>query len=330
MRATRQRRLGNGLMVMGLIAFLLGLLAGPALGGDEAGFKDEGYSVSGTRSFSNNQTTFTFNVSGSKDPNFTLLISCPEGASVVSATGPSGSTKASNSTTEGHTGEKFTNTPRGGYTIVYSGDVAGAEIVIKSGGGHKHFGAQGPGCVSSTTTTTGSSTTTTASSTTTTASSTTTTTAPTTTTTMAPTTTSSTAAPTTTSSTAAPTTTSSTAAPTTTTTVDEPVGPGEETTTSSSATTSTTAAPAATTTTGVAEVGGQAGDRTTTTIPNPVNQSAGDGGQVLEPGETAGTNQQNTLPVTGTSTAAFLFLAGAALMLGGLAIRFAPPEPKQG
>lgn len=351
MSATRQRRLGNGLMVLGLLAFLLGLLAGPALGGNDANFTDDGYAVTGSRAYNQgqNRTTFSFTLTGNSNPNYVLLISCPENQAVVSAVGPGNKGPDNAGQGEGHTGTKFTPGDRGTYTIVFSGDVAGAEMVVKNGPGHRHFGAQGPGCLSSTTTTTASTTTTTTApiTTTTVAPTTTTTTeAPTTTTTQAPTTTT-TEAPTTTTTIAATTTT---VAPTTTTTVDEPVGGGEVTTTTTASTTTTTA-PAATTTTtqdtpttvgtspegtttttGVAQVGGSAGEQTTTTSPNPVNRPAGDGGgQLVEPGETAGTNQQrdNTLPVTGASTSVFLLLAGAALMLGGLAIRFAPPEPKK-
>jgi hypothetical protein len=324
MSATRQRRLGNGLMVLGLLAFLLGLLAGPAGGTDQGTFDNENFAVSGSRNESGGQTTFSFTLSGESDPNFVLLLSCPEGIEPVRAEGPDGDPDNAPGG-EGHTGEKFTPGSLGTYTVVYSGNVTGAELVIKNGPGHRHFGV-GTGCNANTPATTSSTTTTTIPTTTTTIP-TTTTTIPTTTTTI-PTTT--TTIPTTT--TTIPTTTTTVAAATTTsTTVDEPVGPGEEATTTSSATTSTTAAPGATTTTGVANVGGTGGDQTTTTSPNPINQPAGDGTPLVEPGETAGTNQQRntTLPVTGASISASLLLAGAALMLGGLAVRFAPPEVKE-
>ncbi len=284
---------------------LLGLLAGAAGGLDQGpDYHDRNYSVSGSRRVNAeaSRTTVTFEVSGDAAAEYFLINACEPGTSVMRAFGPDDQQPVSDGPDQatGHESLKFEPGTLGKYTVIYKGDVSGAEFIIKNGDGHRHFYV-GSGCQpgtevtttsrpDSTTTTDKETTTTTRESTTTTDKDTTTTTdkvttttqAPTTTTTQAPTTT--TQAPTTT--TQAPTTT--TQAPTTTTKDTKPPKPPKDEPTTTTA------------------------DQSPTSVTLAGLPSPGPG----RPGGGSGTSNQ-------------LLLIGLPLALSGVAIRFGEPDERR-
>ncbi|MEW6473200.1 MAG: hypothetical protein AB1679_13090 [Actinomycetota bacterium] len=95
-----------------------------------------------------NRTIFSFMLtlnSGESQVSHVLLGAC-EGLEIVSVSGPPGANKdpeapkADNSNGGGgHFGVKYEPGKPGTYTIVFAGNIAGAEFVIKDGTGHKHF-----------------------------------------------------------------------------------------------------------------------------------------------------------------------------------------------
>lgn len=111
--------------------------------------------VETSRSFTNNQTTFTFVLSTKDNVNVShvILMACP-GVSIVSASGPDGPASSlepkqdSAIKDSGHEGIKFDPGKPGTYTIVFAGNILGAEFVVKDGDGHQHFrhGAQADLC----------------------------------------------------------------------------------------------------------------------------------------------------------------------------------------
>jgi LPXTG-motif cell wall-anchored protein len=343
----RQRMIGNALVLFGLLVLATGMFANRATASDDLPkYQDKVDRIEGSRSYNagTKQTTFVFNATFKEQVSHITVTTCPENtATVVSATGPSGTkTETGKDPSINHTGVKFEPGKSGTYTVVFSGDVAGADFIVKNGDGHKHY-SMGTGCggtpvttsSSATTatstpaqqetpTTTASTTTTTAPTTTTTAP-TTTTTAPTTTTTTASTTTTTTEPPTTTTTTASTTTTTEPPATTTTGLLPDILGETTTTTaastTSSSATTATTAAPdsSTTTTTAAASVLGSQLERPTEPLqPAP---------SVLGATETT---PDAVIPNTGSNTGDYLLLAGVALVLGGLAVRFGQADSATG
>lgn len=98
-----------------------------------------------------NQTTFSFTLTlnpGSEPVSHVLMMACPD-LSIVSATGPQGTKREpaegnepkADPSIEGspHNGIKFEPGVAGTYTIVFVGNIAGAEFVVKDGDAHKHF-----------------------------------------------------------------------------------------------------------------------------------------------------------------------------------------------
>ena len=102
--------------------------------------------VEGTRTYDGNQTTFAFALkTNGENVSQVLLMACPD-VNIVSATGPAGAKKesaepkADPSIKDGpHVGIKFEPGAPGTYTIVFAGNISGAELVVKDGDGHKHF-----------------------------------------------------------------------------------------------------------------------------------------------------------------------------------------------
>jgi hypothetical protein len=110
----------------------------------------KGVSVDSDRNYDSgaNQTTFTFTLSltGSEPVSHVLLMACPDPVKVVSATVPNGANKVEGDTPKNdpslegeHLGIKFEPGTAGIYTIVFSGNIAAAQFVIKDGQGHAHF-----------------------------------------------------------------------------------------------------------------------------------------------------------------------------------------------
>jgi LPXTG-motif cell wall-anchored protein len=377
----RQRMIGNALVLFGLLVLATGMFANRATASDDLPkYQDKVDRIEGSRSYNagTKQTTFVFNATFKEQVSHITVTTCPENtATVVSATGPSGTkTETGKDPSINHTGVKFEPGKSGTYTVVFSGDVAGADFIVKNGDGHKHY-SMGTGCggtpvttsssattatstpaqqetpttTASTTTTTAPTTTTTAPTTTTTAPTTTTTTASTTTTTTEPPTTTTTTASTTTTTTEPPTTTTTTASTTTTTT--EPT-----TTTTTTASTTTTTEPPTTTTTGL--LPDILGETTTTTAASTTSSSATTattaapdsstttttaaasvlGSQLERPTEplqpapsvlgATETTPDAVIPNTGSNTGDYLLLAGVALVLGGLAVRFGQADSATG
>ncbi|MGH9282796.1 MAG: hypothetical protein ACRD0S_07650 [Acidimicrobiales bacterium] len=333
-RGRARRRASNLLLATGATTMLLGLLAGAAGGLDQGpDYHDRNYSVSGSRRVNAeaSRTTVTFEVSGDAAAEYFLINACEPGTSVMRAFGPDDQQPVSDGPDQatGHESLKFEPGTLGKYTVIYKGDVSGAEFIIKNGDGHRHFYV-GSGCQpgtevtttsrpdsttttdkETTTTTDKETTTTTRESTTTTDKVTTTTTDKVTTTTQAPTTTT-TQAPTTT--TQAPTTT--TQAPTTTT--QAPTTTTQAPTTTTQAPTTTTQAP--TTTTKDTKPPKPPKDEPTTTTADQSPTSVTLAG-LPSPGPGR--------PGGGSGTSNQLLLIGLPLALSGVAIRFGEPDERR-
>jgi hypothetical protein len=303
----RQRTIGNALVLVGLLVMVGGFLSNSALASDTDGYAERVTNIEGsrTRDAAANTTTFVFKVTFERTVSHVLIASCPENASVKSSTGPDGSTMSPNGRdgSTDHRGVKYTPGVSGTYTIVFDGDISGADFIVKESNGHKHF-SMGTGCSGTAVSTSSSS-----------SSSTTASTEP-TTTTMEPTTT--TMEPTTT--TLEPTTTSSSS---TSSTTEATILPGIEETTSSSSPTSSSAPtpttePPSTSSTDATVLGSQ--------LENPANTGTGTGADVLGSQEEQGAVGGATIPRTGGEVGGYLLLAGLALLLGGLAIRFGQVE----
>ncbi|HYH48180.1 MAG TPA: hypothetical protein VEG38_01400 [Acidimicrobiia bacterium] len=364
----RQRTVGNVLVLFGVVVLALGFMAGQATATDQGpNYQDKVVNISGSRSYdaATNRTTFVFNAQFSEPVSHLVVVSCPESpTNVVDAGAPSGVTveKNKNDPSTGHTGTKFEKaggTPSGTYTVVLSGNVTGAEFVVKNGNGHKHY-RLGTGCsansevstsssattattapAETTTTTAAASTTTTApaetttttapaATTTTVPAETTTTTAPAATTTTVPAETTTTTVPAETTTTTAPDddTTTTTEPPTTTTTGLLPDILGETTTTTAEST--TTSAPATTATTGAPD-----SSTTSSTIDSSVLGSQLERpSQPLQPAPSVEgateTAPDAAIANTGSNTGDYLLLAGLALVLGGLAVRFGQADGATG
>ena len=134
------------------------LTAGPAGANDDLD-KYQGdkknVSVTSDRSYDDqtNRTTFTFTLSATENVSHVVLMAC-EGIEIVSATGPNGAAKEGDAPKndpsiddqEQHVGIKFEPGVPGTYTIVFVGNIAGADFVVKDGDGHKHFPNGGEVC----------------------------------------------------------------------------------------------------------------------------------------------------------------------------------------
>jgi hypothetical protein len=324
-----RRRASNLLVVAGGLTMTIGLFATAAGGLDEGpDYHDNNYEVSGYRRVTTEpeRTSFTFMLEGDRPAGYILISACETGAEFVRAFGPDDQEPVSvgHDAVTDHDGVKFEPGNRGRYSVVYRGNVDGAEFIVKSGDGHKHY-FLGSGCPEGTEVTTSTrderdSTTTTDRETTTTTDreTTTTTDRETTTTTTEPESTSTTQAPTTT--TEAPTTT--TQAPTTTT--EAPTTTTEApTTTTTEAPTTTTEAPTTTT-----EKTKKTEPPTTATEP-PKKTEPPPTAITVEPPTTAtmlAGGSHTGGPRGGSSTATVLLLAGLPLTLSGVAIRFGQPE----
>ncbi len=288
------------MVVAGGLTMTIGLFATAAGGLDEGpDYHDNNYEVSGYRRVTTEpeRTSFTFMLEGDRPAGYILISACETGAEFVRAFGPDDQEPVSvgHDAVTDHDGVKFEPGNRGRYSVVYRGNVDGAEFIVKSGDGHKHY-FLGSGCPEGTEVTTSTrderdSTTTTDRETTTTTDreTTTTTDRETSTTTTEPESTSTTQAPTTT--TEAPTTT--TEAPTTTT---EKTKKTEPPTTATGPPEKTEPPP------------------TAITVEPPTTATMLVGGS-----HTGG-------PRGVSSTATVLLLAGLPLTLSGVAIRFGQPE----
>ncbi|MDQ3946297.1 MAG: hypothetical protein M3357_14315, partial [Actinomycetota bacterium] len=149
-RGRARRRASNLLLATGSVTMLVGLLAAAAGGLDEApGYQDRNFSVSGSRRVNpdTNRTIVTFEVKGDGAAEYFLINACEPGTTVVRAFGPDDQQPVSDGPDEatGHESLKFEPGTLGTYTVLYRGDVSGAEFVIKNGGGHRHFSV-GTGC----------------------------------------------------------------------------------------------------------------------------------------------------------------------------------------
>jgi hypothetical protein len=110
----------------------------------------KGVSVDSDRTYDQgtNRTTFTFTLSltGSEPVSHVLLMACPD-VPIVSTSGPNGAAKVEGETPKedpsikdgAHSGVKFQPGTAGTYTIVFTGNIAAAQFVIKDGNGHAHF-----------------------------------------------------------------------------------------------------------------------------------------------------------------------------------------------
>jgi hypothetical protein len=152
-------------MLVGLALMATGVLADRATADDTSGYNDKVTSVEGSMTYDSaaNQTTFVFKLSVSEQVSHVTITSCPEGNQIVSSAGPSGTkTETGKDPSTNHTGVKFEPGKAGTYTVVFSGNVSGANFIVKNGSGHKHYTiGTGSGCsgtavtTSSTTTTSG-------------------------------------------------------------------------------------------------------------------------------------------------------------------------------
>lgn len=131
-------------------------------------YNDKVDSVSGSRSYDAdaNQTTFSFTIKiqdGTATISHLVISTCPQGAEVVTATGgQQGDYQGNqNDPTTDRTGAKFEPGRTGTYTVVFAGDITGAEIALKNGNGYEVFFA-GSGCDEGSEVTTSSTTTSTA------------------------------------------------------------------------------------------------------------------------------------------------------------------------
>lgn len=94
------------------------------------------------------QTTFTFELAlkqGETRVSHVLLISCPD-IQIVRTSGPSengqitaGPTAPEEDGSIKHSGIKFDPGFKGVYTVVFAGNIAAADFVVKDGNGHKHY-----------------------------------------------------------------------------------------------------------------------------------------------------------------------------------------------
>ena len=99
------------------------------------------------------QTTFTFTLkTNGENVGHVVLMACPD-VNIVNATGPAGANKESaepkadpSIKDSPHVGIEFEPGAPGPYTIVFAGNIAGAEFVVKDGDGHKHFTAGSDVC----------------------------------------------------------------------------------------------------------------------------------------------------------------------------------------
>jgi hypothetical protein len=301
------------MLVLGLLTMAVGLFATAAGGVDQGpDYQDHNYRVSGNRRVTTGPdgTTFTFALEGDQPADSVLVSACETGAEFLRAFGPDDQQPAAvaHDPSTGHDGVRFEPGNLGRYTVVYGGNISGAEFIVKSGDGHKHY-FLGSGCPEGTEVTTSSKTGPERESTTTTERESTTTEKESTTTTEAPTTT--TEKPTTT--TEKPTTT--TEAPTTTT--EAPTTTTEAPTTTTEAPTTTTEAPTTTT-----KKPKKDEPPTTETTEPPTARTVDPPTGVPVPPASSHTGG----PEGGSSLPTALLLAGLPLTLSGVAIRFGQPE----
>jgi len=136
----------------GLLAMGLALAAAVPAGANDDLAKYQGdkknVSVTSTRAYdqATNRTTFTFTLNATENVSHVVLMAC-EGIEIVSATGPNGAAKEGDAPKNDpsiddqsqHVGIKFEPGVPGQYTIVFVGNIAAADFVVKDGDGHKHF-----------------------------------------------------------------------------------------------------------------------------------------------------------------------------------------------
>jgi hypothetical protein len=145
------KRTGVRRAVLGVGLALAAVVAGPAGANDDVDkYQGDKKNVSVQAqgpNYDGTNTTFTFTLSATENVSHVVLMTCPN-IQIVSATGPQGANKEgdapkqdSSIKDEGHVGIKFEPGVPGTYTIVFAGNIAGAEFVVKDGDGHKHFTA---------------------------------------------------------------------------------------------------------------------------------------------------------------------------------------------
>jgi LPXTG-motif cell wall-anchored protein len=295
----RQRTIGNALVSVGLLVMALGLVADRASAHSDTGpnYEDKVTKIEGSSSYdpTADTTTFVFKATFSEQVSHLVVSSCPAGTDVVDATAPSGVKVEKNKTDPGGTdatGAKFEPGKSGTYTVAFTGNVTGAEFIVKNGNGHRHYSI-GSGCSGTPVTTSG--------------------TAPETSDTSAPET-SDTTEPDTSDTTEPETTDTSLPGPSETTTPTTAGSPG---TTQPSTTATTGGSGESTSTTDATVLGSQ--------LENTSTSGVGVASDVL--GIQQEQSPTGTLPRTGGDVDGYLLLAGLALVLGGLAVRFGQAEP---
>ena len=142
----RRRSFHAAPVAAGLIA-VGSLLPAPAGAEDDlAAYVDRVADVSAQRNYNSDtdQTTFTFTLeleSGTDSVSHIVIAPCPGPATVVSSSGPpgsSGSVADPDPSTEHH-GAKFEPGYSARYEVTFDGSPRGAEFIVKNGRGHKHY-----------------------------------------------------------------------------------------------------------------------------------------------------------------------------------------------
>ncbi|MGH8991287.1 MAG: hypothetical protein ACRDZ7_07155 [Acidimicrobiia bacterium] len=156
-RRTAQRLASNVLLALGSLAMVLGLVAGAAGAIDSGDYQDRNFSVDGGRRYDgkDDRTVFAFRVTGDGPAEYFLINACETGARLLRAFGPDDQQPVGPGPDQstGHESLKFEPGNLGTYTVIYRGDIDGAEFIIKNGDGHRHHHV-GTGCPSSTEVTT--------------------------------------------------------------------------------------------------------------------------------------------------------------------------------
>lgn len=153
MGSFRRRR---GIVAATLLVALLALTRAPdpAFGANTSAnknvtFQDKAYNVTVTRTYNATAktTTFVYEFSGTATASHVVVVSCGSTPNVLSANGPANALPTNASPVydppTGATGMKWDPGVRGTYTVVYAGNLAEAEFIVKNGHGYKPYLACG-------------------------------------------------------------------------------------------------------------------------------------------------------------------------------------------